>query len=113
MSGFLTWLSGEAGLPRGLVWTLGQLSEHARPLGTSAEQTVLPSAHLNPLLEVSVDGRETAQEPAAKRAPTPPGVCSGDGEGAENPELIVSDLSCKKWPLAVGGTLWRDKGPGG
>lgn len=105
MSGFLTWLSGEAGLPRGLVWTLGQLSEHARPLGTSAEQTVPPSAHLNPLLEVSVDGRETAQEPAAE-SPPPPGVCSGDGEGAENPELIVSDLS-------VGGTLWRDKGPGG
>lgn len=41
------------------------------------------------------------------RGGVPPGVCSGDREGAENPELIVSDLSCKKWALAVGGTPWR------
>lgn len=83
MSGFLTWLSGEAGLPRGLVWTLGQLSEHARPLGTSAEQTVPPSAHLNPLLEVSVDGRETAQEPAAESRPPPQGLFRRWGGGRE------------------------------
>lgn len=74
----------KAGLPRGLVSTLGQLSEHARPRGTSAEQTLPPSAHLNPLLEISVDGRDTAQEPAAGRG-RPQGFVPEMGRGLRTP----------------------------